>query len=116
VAGLREWTNGALIVPPLPEPSWEEGAEAVVLPAWDRDRIGCFANQVKLARASFWDFDEAIKEVKLLGDHEEESSQKIIELEALCKGLRGDAQKLMKEKGTLEAMAESHDELILEMA
>jgi hypothetical protein len=41
--------------------------------------------------------DEAVKEVKLLGEHEEESSQKITELEALCKRLREDAQKL-KEK------------------
>jgi hypothetical protein len=29
-----------------------------------------------------------IKEVKLLGEHEEETSQKITELEALCKKLR----------------------------
>jgi hypothetical protein len=32
--------------------------------------------------------DEAVKEVKLLGEQEEESSQKIIELEDLCKKLR----------------------------
>jgi hypothetical protein len=36
------------------------------------------------------DLDEAIKEVKLLGEHEEESSQKIMKLEALCKMLRED--------------------------
>jgi hypothetical protein len=53
--------------------------------------IGCFANQVKLTHALVWDLDEAIKEVYLLGEHEEESSQKIIELEALCKRLREDA-------------------------
>jgi hypothetical protein len=29
----------------------EEGAEAVVLPAGDHDRMGCFTNQVKLTRA-----------------------------------------------------------------
>jgi predicted nuclease with TOPRIM domain len=40
------------------------------------------------------DLDEDIKEVKLLGEHEEESSQKITELECLCKMLREDAQKL----------------------
>jgi hypothetical protein len=34
------------------------------------------------------DLDEVVKEVKLLGEHEEESSKKIIELEALCKKLR----------------------------
>jgi hypothetical protein len=37
----------------------------------------------------------------LLGEHEEESSRKIIELEALFKRLREDAQKLRKEKTTL---------------
>jgi hypothetical protein len=62
------------------------------------------------------DLDEAIKEVNLLGEHEEESSQKITELEALCKRLREDAQKLREEKTTLEGMIQSRDELILEMA
>jgi hypothetical protein len=71
---------------------------------------------VKLTRALVQDLDEAIKEVKLLGEHEEESSQKIIELEALCKRLREDAQKLKDEKTTLEGMVESCDELIMEMA
>jgi hypothetical protein len=71
-----------------------EGAEAVVMPAGDRDHIGCFANQVKLTRALVRDLDEAVKEFNLLGEHEEESSQKIIELETLCKRLREDAQKL----------------------
>jgi hypothetical protein len=55
-------------------------------------------------------------EVKLLGQHEEESSQKITALEALCKMLREDAQKLREEKTTLEGMVESRDELIMEMA
>jgi hypothetical protein len=62
------------------------------------------------------DLDEAVKEVKLLREHEEESSQKIIELEALCKRLREDAQKLKEEKTTLEGMIQSSDELIMEMA
>jgi hypothetical protein len=31
-----------------------------------------------------------VKKVKLLGEHEEELSQKIVELEALCKKLRKD--------------------------
>jgi hypothetical protein len=43
------------------------------------------------------------------------SSQKITELEALCKRLREDAQKL-KEETTLEGMIQSRDELIMEMA
>jgi hypothetical protein len=62
------------------------------------------------------DLDEAVKEVKLLGEHEEESSQKIMELEALSKRLREDAQKLKEENATLEGMVESHDELIMEIA
>jgi glycerate kinase len=54
-----------------------EGAESVVMPVGDRGHIRCFADQVKLTRASVRDLDEAIKEVNLLGEHEEESSQKI---------------------------------------
>jgi transcriptional regulator of acetoin/glycerol metabolism len=60
--------------------------------------------------------DKVIKEFNLLGEHEEEPSQKIIELEALCKRLREDAQKLKEEKTTLERMIQSCDELIMEMA
>jgi hypothetical protein len=82
----------------------QEGAEAMVMPAGDRDHIECFANQVKLTRALVQDHDEAVKEVNLLGAHEEESSQKITELEALCKRLRENAQKLKEEKTTLEGM------------
>jgi hypothetical protein len=41
----------------------EEGAEAVVLPAGDRDCIGCLADQVKLTCALVRDLDEAIREV-----------------------------------------------------
>jgi peptidoglycan hydrolase CwlO-like protein len=59
--------------------------------------------------------DEAIKEVKLLGEHEDELSQKITELEALCKKLREDTQRLEEEKATLEGMVESRDELLLEI-
>jgi hypothetical protein len=53
-----------------------------VILSGDRDHIGCFADQVKLTRASVRDLDEAIKEVNLLREHEEESSQKMTELEA----------------------------------
>jgi Fic family protein len=87
-----------------------------VMPAGDRDHIGCFADQVKLTRALVRDLNKAIKKVNLLVEHEEESSQKITELEAFCKRLREDAQKLREEKTTLEGMIQSHDELILEMA
>jgi hypothetical protein len=62
---------------------------------------------VKLTRALVQDHDEAIKEVKLLGEHGEEASQKITELEALCKKRR-------EEKTKLEGMIESLDELIME--
>jgi hypothetical protein len=88
----------------------------VVIPAGDHDHIGCFTNQVKLTHALVRDLDEAIKEVNLLGEYEEESSQKITELEALCKRLREDTQKLKEEKTTLEGMIQSRDELIMNMA
>jgi DNA repair exonuclease SbcCD ATPase subunit len=88
----------------------------VVLPAGDHDRMGCFTDQVKLTRALVRDLDEAIKEVKLLGEHEEELSQKIMELETMCRKLREDTQRLEEEKATLEGMVESHDELLLEIA
>jgi hypothetical protein len=37
-------------------------------------------------------------------------------MEALCKRLREDAQKLREEKTTLDGMIQSRDELIMEMA
>jgi hypothetical protein len=46
-----------------------EGAEAVILLAGDHDCMGCFTDQVKLTRALVRDLDEAVKEVKLLGEH-----------------------------------------------
>jgi hypothetical protein len=76
--------------------------------------IGCFADQVKLTCALVRDFDEAVKEVKLLEEREEESSQKITEL-ALCKRLREDTQKLKEENTKQEGMVESRDELITEI-
>jgi hypothetical protein len=51
----------------------------------------------------------------LLGEHEE-LSQKITELEALCKKLREDTQRLEEEKAILEEMVESRDELLMEIA
>jgi hypothetical protein len=45
-----------------------------MMPAGDRDHIGCFTDQVKVTRALVRDVDEAIKEVNQLGEHEEESS------------------------------------------
>jgi hypothetical protein len=69
----------------------QEGAEAMVMPAGDRDHTGCFADHVKLTCALVRDLDEAVKVVKLLGEHGEEASQKITEMETLCKKLREDA-------------------------
>jgi hypothetical protein len=71
---------------------------------------------VKLTCALVRNLDEAIKEVKLLGEHEEESSRKITELETLGKKLRDDTQRLEEEKATLEGMVESRDELLMEIA
>jgi hypothetical protein len=93
----------------------EEGAKTVILPAGGHDHMVCFTDQVKLTRALVRNLDEAVKEVKLLGEHEEESRQKITELEALCEKLRGDTQRLEEEKATLEEMVESHDELLMEI-
>jgi hypothetical protein len=88
----------------------------MILPAGGNNHMGCFTDQVRLTHALVQDLDEAIKEVKLLGEHEEESSQKITELEALFKKLREDIQRLEEEKATLEGMVESHDELLMEIA
>jgi hypothetical protein len=44
------------------------------------------------------------------------SSQKITKLEVVCKRLREDAQRLRKERTTLEGMIHSRDELIMKMA
>jgi hypothetical protein len=93
----------------------EEGAEGVVMCVGDHDHIGCFTDQVKLTCALVQDLDEAIMEVKLLGKYEEESSEKITKLEALCKRLREDARKLKEEKTTVEGMIKSCDVLLIEM-
>jgi hypothetical protein len=85
----------------------QEGAKDVVLPREGDDLIGCFVDQVKLVCVLVQDLDEAIKEVKLLGEHGEEVGLKITELEALCKKLR-------EVKTKLEGMVESRDELIME--
>jgi hypothetical protein len=85
----------------------------VVMPAGDHDHIWCFADQVKLTLALVQDLDEAVKEVNLLGEHEEESSQRITELGALCKRLREDAQKLKEGKTTLKGDGAQRNRLLL---
>jgi hypothetical protein len=57
-----------------------------------------------------------MKEIQQLGNHGEEASWKITELEALCKQKKDAAKKLTEEKAKLEGMIQSHDELIMEMA
>jgi hypothetical protein len=52
----------------------EEGVETVILPAGGHDCMGCFTDQVKFTHAMVRDLDEAVKEVKLLGEHEQESN------------------------------------------
>jgi hypothetical protein len=94
----------------------EDRAEAVILPVGGHDHMGCFTDQVKLTHALVQNLDKAIKEVKLMGEHEEDSSRKITELETLCKKLRDDTQRLEEEKATLEEMVESSDELLMEIA
>jgi hypothetical protein len=96
--------------------SWaHEGADAVVIPAEGRDRIGCLANQVKPTRSLVQDLNEDIKEIQHLGNHGEESSQKITELEALCKHKKDATTKLKEEKVNLVGMFQSHDEVIMEI-
>jgi hypothetical protein len=46
----------------------------VVLPARDHDCMGCFTDQIKLTHALVRDLDEAVKEVKVVGEHVEELS------------------------------------------
>jgi hypothetical protein len=92
-----------------------EGVVVVVLPTEDRDCIRCSADQVKLTRALVWDLDEVIKEIKQLGEHGEEASWRIIELEALCKKKEDAAKRLKEEMANLEGMIQSRDEPIMEM-
>jgi hypothetical protein len=51
----------------------------VVMSVRDSDHIGSSTDQVKLTRALVRDLDEVVKEVKLQGEHEEESSNTTIE-------------------------------------
>jgi acetoin utilization deacetylase AcuC-like enzyme len=46
----------------------------MILPAGGHNHMGCFTDQVKLTRALVRNLDEAVMEVKLLREHEEESS------------------------------------------
>jgi hypothetical protein len=81
-----------------------EGIDSVVLPTKGHGHVGCLSDHVKLTHALTKDLNEAMKEIRQLGDHGEEASQRIIELEALCKQHKEAAQKLKEEKATLKAM------------
>jgi putative heme iron utilization protein len=71
---------------------------------------------VKHTRGLVRDLEEDVKEVMLLGEHGEEASQKITQLEALCKRLREDAQELKEENTKLEGMIESRNKFIMEIS
>jgi predicted nuclease with TOPRIM domain len=86
-----------------------------VVPAGGRNPVGCLSDQVKLTRALKQELDEAMKEICQLGDHEEEASRRITELEALCKQNEEVIEKLKMENTTLEGMVQSRDELIMEI-
>jgi hypothetical protein len=79
-----------------------EGADAVVLPAIDRDHVGCLPDQVKLTHALNKELNKAMKDIRQLGDQGEESSQRIAELESLCKQHEEAITKLKKENTSLE--------------
>jgi hypothetical protein len=81
----------------------------MVLPFEDCNHMGCLPDQVKLTRSLNEELDQAMKDIRQFGNQGAESSRRITELESLCK-------KLKKENTTLELMAQSRDELIMEIA
>jgi hypothetical protein len=62
-----------------------EEDDVELLPAKGHDRMGCLPDQVKLTRALNQELDEAMKEIRHLDDLGEEASQRISEMESLCK-------------------------------
>jgi hypothetical protein len=80
-----------------------EGVNSEVVLVGGHDRVGCLLDQVKLTCALNQELDEAMKETRQLGDHGEEASRRITELEALCKQ-KEVVEKLKKENATLEGM------------
>jgi hypothetical protein len=88
----------------------------VVLPARDRDHVGCLPDQVKLTHAWNKELDQAMKGIHQFGDQEAEANRRIIELESLCKKHEGAIENMKKENATLELMVQSCDELIKEIA
>jgi hypothetical protein len=49
-----------------------EGVDAVVLPARDRDHMGCLSDQVKLTSALNMEHDQAMKDIRQFDDREVE--------------------------------------------
>jgi hypothetical protein len=78
--------------------------------------MGCLSYQVKLTRALNEELHQAMKDIHKLGDHGEEASQRITELESLYKQQEETIMNLKKENATLEQMVRSNDELIMEIA
>jgi DNA repair exonuclease SbcCD ATPase subunit len=78
--------------------------------------MGCLPDQVKLTRYFNKELEEAMKDIRQLGDHGEEASQRITKLESLCKQNKEAIEKLKKENATLDGMVQSHDKLIMEIA
>jgi hypothetical protein len=93
-----------------------EGVDAVVVPARGHDCVGCLPDQVKTTRALNEELNQTMKDIRQFGDQGAESSQRITELESLCKKHEEAIKKLKQENTTLELMVQSHDELILEIA
>jgi DNA repair ATPase RecN len=75
-----------------------EGVDAEVVVARGRDHVGYLPDQVKLNYALNQDLDEAMKEIRQVGNHVEEVSQRITKLEALCKQHEEAAQRLMRRR------------------
>jgi hypothetical protein len=103
--------------------AWEE-AKAMVMPAGDRDHIGCFIDQVKLTCPLVREFDEAIKEVNLLGEHEEKSSQRSQSWRPCARGWGKMLSSWRRRRPpwkewsspVMSWMIQSRDELIIDMA
>jgi hypothetical protein len=78
--------------------------------------MGCLSDQVKLTHALNEELHQAMKDIHQRGDHGEEASQRITELESLYKQQEETIMNLKKENATLEQMVRSYDELIMEIA
>jgi hypothetical protein len=88
----------------------QEGAEAVVLPAEGRDRIGCFADQVKLTHALVRDLDNAMKRSNGLATLEDHRGWGLTQATYQCRWEANEGE------AKLEGIIQSRDQLIMKMA